>query len=119
MGGPERSGATDYHGEPYAIYLLEEYQRRAIGRQLTGVVGSRLVGSGMRSMLTWVLADNTPAHHFYEALGGQFVREQDITIGGTSLVEVAYGWKDIGVLLAASSHEANSSLFFSGSKDKP
>ena len=109
VGGPERSGDVDFKGELYAIYLLEEYQRRGIGRQLTEAVVSRLVGSGMGSILIWVLADNAPARHFYEAIGGQFVREQDITIGGASLVEVAYGWKDISVLVATSSHGRNSS----------
>ena len=97
-GGPERSGTKDYDGELYAIYLLEDYQRRGIGRQLTEAVVSSLVELGMRSMLTWVLTDNTPARRFYEALGGQYVREQEIIIGGASLVEVAYGWKDLSSL---------------------
>ena len=43
------------------------------------------------------LAEN-PSRRFYEALGGQELSRQDITIGGATLVEVAYGWKDIGVL---------------------
>ena len=96
--GPERSNDPVYRGELYAIYLLEEYQRRGIGRLLTAAVVSRLVGSSMHSMLTWALAENAPTRLFYEALGGQYVRQQDITIGGASLVEVAYGWKDISSL---------------------
>ena len=107
-GGPESSGDSQYRGELYTIYLFEEYQRRGIGRQLTEAVVIRLVASGMRSMLTWVLTENFPARRFYEALGGRFVREQDITIGGASLVEVAYGWKDISVLIASSFHDSNS-----------
>ena len=95
VGGPERNGNKEYVGELYAIYLLEEYQRRGIGRRLTAEVAGRLVGADIGSMLMWVLADNTSARRFYEALGGQYVREQDITIGGVSLVEVAYGWKEI------------------------
>ena len=89
--------------------MLGEYQRRGIGQQLTRVVVSRLVESGMRSMLTWVLADNMPARRFYEALGGQYVREQVTTIGGASLTEVAYGWKDVSVRLASSSQSRNPS----------
>jgi hypothetical protein len=43
------------------------------------------------------LAEN-PSRRFYQALGSQELGRQDITIGGATLVEVAYGWKDIGVL---------------------
>ena len=50
--------------------------------------------AGMPSMLIWVLAKN-PSRAFYEALGGQRVYEKQIVIGGETLVEVAYGWRDI------------------------
>ena len=46
-------------------------------------------------MLLWVLQDNHPARRFYESMGGEHVDEKTITIGGTDLIEVAYGWKDI------------------------
>jgi hypothetical protein len=45
-------------------------------------------------MLVWVFAAN-PCRAFYEALGGRYVREQEITIGGAQLREVAYGWSDL------------------------
>ena len=48
-------------------------------------------------MLLWVLAEN-PSRGFYEALGGAEVRQETITIGGTELVEIAYGWSDISPL---------------------
>jgi hypothetical protein len=51
----------------------------------------------MRSLLVWVLADN-PSRRFYEALGGQTVRVQPITIGGVTLDGVGYGWLDTSVL---------------------
>jgi hypothetical protein len=38
---------------------------------------------------------NNPACGFYEWLGGQFLREKQIKIGGADLLEVAYGWADI------------------------
>jgi hypothetical protein len=38
---------------------------------------------------------NNPACGFYECLGGQFLREKQIKIGGADLLEVAYGWADI------------------------
>ena len=97
-GGPERSGNAVYKGELYAIYLLEGYQRKGIGGQLVQIIAKRLMQEGLHSMLVWVLADN-PSQDFYSALGGQQVYEQEITIGGASLVEVAYGWLDIRELV--------------------
>jgi hypothetical protein len=47
----------------------------------------------MPSMLVWVLAENY-ARGFYERLGGALVGEQEITLGGVALREVAYGWPD-------------------------
>ena len=98
-GGLERSNDPVYGGELYAIYLLEEYQRKGIGKRLTATIAGVLLDSDTHSMLVWVLADNLSARRFYEALGGQYVREQEIRIGGVSLVEVAYGWRDISVLV--------------------
>ena len=55
----------------------------------------------MRAMLVWVLKDNHPARGFYEALGGRYLREKTIEIGGTTLAEVAYGWADTGALIGS------------------
>ena len=98
--GPNRDQDSTYTGELYAIYLLPECQRRGIGLALTVSAAKSLIESGMSSMLLWVLAENWPARRFYEALGGEYISEQQITIGNVSLPEVAYGWKDLGQLIA-------------------
>lgn len=98
-GGPVRDGVPTYEGELYAIYLLEGWQGQGIGRMLAAAVAERLAGSGLRSLLIWVLAGN-PARGFYEALGGQKVLEQEVRIGDERLTEIGYGWTDINVLLA-------------------
>ncbi len=100
-GGPERSGDPLYRGELYAIYILQQHQRRGIGRRLTAAVVRRLRADGMDSMLVRVLAEN-PSRRFYEALGGVYLRQQEIVIGGKMLVEVAYGWQDTGGLAGES-----------------
>jgi ribosomal protein S18 acetylase RimI-like enzyme len=97
-GGPERGAIPQYRGELYAIYVLEEVQGRGIGRMLTRAVVERLARAGLHSMVVWVLAEN-PSRHFYESLGGQEVGEQPITIGETTLQEVAYAWADTTPLL--------------------
>ena len=97
--GPNRDQDSIYAGELYAIYLLPEHQRRGIGLALTVAAAKNLIESGMSSMLLWVLAGNWPARRFYEALGGEYISEQQITIGNVPLPEVAYGWKDLGPLI--------------------
>ncbi|HEX9444261.1 MAG TPA: GNAT family N-acetyltransferase [Candidatus Binatia bacterium] len=97
-GGPERSGDAVYRGELYAIYLLQRFQRRGAGRQLTRAVARRLFEAGHASMLVWVLVDN-PAAGFYAALGGEVVAEKPVEIGAARLLEAAYGWKDLRLLI--------------------
>lgn len=97
-GGRNRGDEEDYEGELYAIYLLHDYQRGGTGRLLVKVLAERLLQIGMSSMLVWVLAEN-PFRAFYEALGGKYVSEKVIVIGGATLIEVSYGWKDLNCLL--------------------
>lgn len=97
-GGPERSNDPIYRGELYAIYILEPWQHHGIGKAFVMEIARWLVDHGCTSMLVWVLAQN-PSRRFYEALGGTYVRNRTITIGGAPLEEVAYGWKDLGTAL--------------------
>lgn len=95
LGGPARDDEGDYEGELYAIYLRQEHQGQGRGHQLLREIAERLAGSGRRSLIVWVLADNFPARCFYEAHGGRLLREQPIELGGATLLEVAYGWDDV------------------------
>ena len=94
-GAPEREGNRVYRGEIFAIYVLDECQRQGIGRLLFSAAAHHFLKHGINSMLLWVLEDNHPARQFYELMGGEYVEQKTITIGGTDLIEVAYGWKDI------------------------
>jgi len=49
-------------------------------------------------MLVWVMAANQ-YKIFYEALGGRPFAEKEVNIGGANLVEVAYGWRDLGTFI--------------------
>ncbi len=95
-GGRERAGETGYSGELYALYVLDEAQRRGHGRQLVRSVVDALRDMGLRDMIVWVLRDNVKARRFYDRLGGVYVREQPVTIGPTVLQEVSYGWRRLG-----------------------
>lgn len=94
-GGVERSKKSpEYDGEISSIYVLSESQGHQLGRKLAVKVAQRLKAQGYQGMLVWVLANN-PYRKFYEALGGQFVLEQNFTLGGAELIEAAYGWPDL------------------------
>ena len=94
-GGPEREGDRTYRGELYAVYILDNHQHKGVGRRLVSAVAQRLLVDGFNSMLLWVLKDNHTACRFYESLGGERVGRKTVVIGGTDLVEVSYGWRNI------------------------
>ncbi|MBC7794575.1 MAG: GNAT family N-acetyltransferase [Clostridia bacterium] len=96
-GGPERSGRSSYFAELYVLYLLERYHSRGIGSALICAFARELTQIGLLRMLVWVLSDN-PARGFYEALGGRFIGETPVAVGGARLIEVAYGWHDVRAL---------------------
>ena len=92
-GGRERAGESGFAGELYALYVLDGAQRHGHGRELVRAVAGALEEMEMPDMIVWVLRDNAPARHFYERLGGVYVRAQPITIGSATLEEVSYGWR--------------------------
>ena len=94
-GGPERAGEDGFTGELYAIYVLQNAQGRGHGRRLVQAVAQGLSDRGLADMIVWVLRDNHQARHFYERLGGLYVRGQPITIGSALVQEVSYGWRSL------------------------
>jgi ribosomal protein S18 acetylase RimI-like enzyme len=98
--GPGREGDLEYQGELNAIYLLQLAQGQGLGRRLVDQVMHELCKRSFSSMLLWVLKDNQPARKFYEAVGGETLRERPIKIGNQVLIEVAYGWKNLATLVS-------------------
>jgi ribosomal protein S18 acetylase RimI-like enzyme len=96
-GGRLREPLSDFDGEIYAIYLAVDAQQRGCGRAMMKQLAAKLLQEGLKSAVVWVLERN-PACTFYERLGGEFLGQKAISIGGADLVEVAYGWKDLGQL---------------------
>lgn len=98
-GGPNREPEMNgiYGGELYAIYLLQNYQGRGVGRALVRALTAVLRDRGHRGMLVWLLEAN-PAAGFYRHLGAISVSSRSIEIGGAVLSEIALGWPDIDVL---------------------
>lgn len=93
--GRERAGENGFEGELYAIYVLDSAQRQGHGRELVRAVAGALREMKLTDLIVWVLRDNASARHFYERLGGVYVRSQPITIGTATLQEVSYGWRSL------------------------
>jgi len=85
-----------FDAELSALYILPSVQRAGIGRHLLAQVATTLAAAGAPNMLVWVLAKNKKARQFYEGLGGQLLAEQTFKWDDLDLIEVAYGWRDIG-----------------------
>jgi len=86
---PER-----YVGEICAMYVLKDFQGKKIGTKLVKLVVKYFITNNVKSMIVWVLREN-PSHGFYEKLGGKYIGEQSIEIGGNRHIEKAYGWENI------------------------
>jgi ribosomal protein S18 acetylase RimI-like enzyme len=71
--GPPRD--EDCHpalvAELYGLYLLPEYWGLGLGRQLYGLIETRMRRSPVQSLVLWVFERNTRARCFYEARGYQ------------------------------------------------
>ena len=78
----------------YAIYLLEDAQKRGIGARLLRTVADALLERNFKSMAVWVLEQNR-SRHFYEKTGARMTTSKVIDIGGTKLMELAYAWADL------------------------
>lgn len=97
--GGQRDPDYDFAGELYALYLRPLAQRQGLGRALVCACADRLLAAGRASMLAWVLRDNDPARRFYERVGGVVVGEKIEMMDGSPLPEVAYGWRDLRLLV--------------------
>ncbi len=92
--GISQEKESGFDGELFSIYILQFSHKRGIGRSLVNQVVKEMQEAGGNSMMVWVLKDN-PARGFYERLGGEYLKEKYIEIGGDPLLEAAYGWRDL------------------------
>lgn len=98
-GGPARDDFGASVGELYSLYLLAEWRRGGLGRQLFGRVAAAQSLRGMTSLYAWVLEEN-PFRGFYESLGGRICAERATEIAGKRLGVLAFRWDDLTELIA-------------------
>lgn len=96
--GAARASIEGLDAEIYALYVLQQQQRRGIGRELVRASARHFVRQGLFGFYLWVLKANR-ARFFYEALGGQVIAEKTERLGGHPFNEIAYGWHDLTALV--------------------
>lgn len=97
-GGEKIKDDCGYKGELSGIYLLREYQRNGTGKTLLNIFAKEFLKLNVESMDLSVLALNS-SKIFYEKMGAEKVLEKEVDIGGKTLIEIIYGWKNIRKLV--------------------
>jgi ribosomal protein S18 acetylase RimI-like enzyme len=97
--GTQRDSTIRFAGEVYTLYVAPDRQSQGLGRSILMSLFQRLVDTGHATALVWVVRAN-PARYFYERLGGQQIMHRPIPVGGQQVEAVAYGWRDLGAVLA-------------------
>lgn len=87
-----------FDAEIGAIYVLKSEQGAGVGKGLMRLMASFLLSQGRKAASLWVLRENVLARTFYEHLGGTLTGEKTEELSGATVVEVAYGWSDLGSL---------------------
>ncbi|MBU0799864.1 MAG: GNAT family N-acetyltransferase [Alphaproteobacteria bacterium] len=88
-----------YTAEIYAIYLLPAFWRQKLGSQLMAAAATDLRTRKHKSLCLWVMEGNKRAVSFYKKKGGQKCGTKQVEVGGKTLPEIAYGWRDSTPLL--------------------
>jgi GNAT superfamily N-acetyltransferase len=73
---------------------LESYQKKGIGKKLCKPLFQVFRELGYITIFVAVLEENK-SKYFYEALGAEFLKDEEIIIAGTPLNLLTYEWKDI------------------------
>lgn len=86
----------EYNSELFAIYILQDYQKKGIGKLLVKPIVEDLIDQAINSMIVYVFEDN-PATKFYESLGGKKIDHLDTEFSTEEkkVYELVYGWDDI------------------------
>ncbi len=99
-GKPREMLFEEQDGHIHAIYILDAYGRRGIGRALMAAAAQWWLAQGGHSLALGVLAENAPARLFYEALGGSLIKTSTFNWHGFDLPDAIYVFEDLPALAA-------------------
>jgi ribosomal protein S18 acetylase RimI-like enzyme len=89
--GPSRDKDGKQKAEIYAIYVLPEFWKQGIGRELLDEAERKVEDNNFIAVTLWVLEKNALARRFYEARGFRLdAARKEETIGGLLLRELRY-----------------------------
>lgn len=98
VGCPARSNLLQNAAEISAVYVGSAHQGQGLGSRLIQTVATHQATLGKSALLISALKTNTPAQHFYEALGGRVIGMYETEDYGFKEPQVVYGWEDIRAL---------------------
>lgn len=91
-----------YTAEILALYILPDYWRRGLGRQLMGRAVETLRANKHKSICLWVLEKNMRGVAFYKALGGERCGKKKVEIGDQHFTDICFGWRESSILIPTS-----------------
>lgn len=80
----------DVDCELCAIYVKSDLKRQGIGKALFNYVIQEQKKNNNKNMILWCLKENYNSRKFYEKMGGNLYRENEIEKGGKKYKEVGY-----------------------------
>ncbi|MGC2235367.1 MAG: 3-deoxy-manno-octulosonate cytidylyltransferase [Pyrinomonadaceae bacterium] len=83
-----------FDAQLFAIYFLQEFQRKGIGENLFRRCQKEMTAHGFKSMCLDTL-EISPYRKFYEKMGGRVVGEDTHQLAGIEFKTLIYGWKKI------------------------
>ena len=92
--GPLSVGNFQYQTALYAIYLLRDFQRRGIGKNLFRLCQKEMISDGFNSMFLEAL-ECSPYRSFYEMMGGRVVGHSYHFLSGVEYKTLIYGWDNL------------------------
>jgi GNAT superfamily N-acetyltransferase len=99
LAGNLPAGYQAYQAELKTMYILPNYHRMGIGRNLIRAVAERLHREKIPTLFVGAFRDNYPARRFYEALGARLIEEYRGEINGEEFWLATYGWGSVPGLL--------------------
>lgn len=96
--GSSKNEDVEYKGTISTLYILKNYQRQGIGRQLVKVIVERICKADVEKLIIWALEDN-PYCKFYEKIGGKRTLDITVNMGGKDLNEIGFTWTNLNELV--------------------
>lgn len=93
------SASSKAIAEVGSLYVRQSHQGQGLGHRLLETVATHMAKLGMTELRLTVLAQNTAARQFYEALGGRIAGERESEDYGVTQLELIYSWSPIERLM--------------------